>query len=142
MSTFGREADRLAEQARKRERRAAQDEIKLADVVRFAIATLADKTLPNDIARPTALDALRLKEVEKFVTLALGWYRARDALLGLADTISAQPAEVRHLWCDVGVALMLMDEATEALQMDAATGTDSSARALAVADLQSVRRTL
>ena len=90
MSSFGREADRLAEQARKRARRVAQYEIKLADAVRFAIATLADKTVPNDIARRTALDALRLKEVEK-PARALDWCRTRDALLALGDAISANP---------------------------------------------------
>ena len=60
MSTFGREADRLAKQAREHAQRVAKQAIRLHDAVGFSIASLADQTLPDDVARRTALDALRI----------------------------------------------------------------------------------
>jgi hypothetical protein len=62
MSTFGGSADRTAEQLRQRERRLAVHEIKVKDAVRFAVVTLRDEALPDDLARALAVDALLLRE--------------------------------------------------------------------------------
>jgi hypothetical protein len=59
VSTFGREADRLAASRRRHERRVAQFQIQQQDAVRFAIALLADNSLEDDaLARGLALHAL------------------------------------------------------------------------------------
>ncbi len=122
MSTMGREADRIAEAGRKHARRVAEYEIKLKDAVRFAIKTLAEWDLPDALARKTALDALRLKqgEVERpeDMSRALDWARTRDALLELGAALPSDPC-LQDLFSDVGVALLLMDDAKPALEMEA-----------------------
>jgi hypothetical protein len=60
MSTFGREADRIAAAARKQERQLAEKRILLSDAVAFAIVTLKDKSIPDAAARKTALGALEI----------------------------------------------------------------------------------
>jgi hypothetical protein len=60
MSTFGREADRIAAAARKHERQLAEKRILLSDAVAFAIVTLKDKKLDDGVARKTALGALEI----------------------------------------------------------------------------------
>ena len=60
MSTLGREADRYAEQGRRRERRIAERRATLHDCVCFCIATLNDADVPDDVARKTTLEALKL----------------------------------------------------------------------------------
>jgi hypothetical protein len=60
VSTFGREADRLAELKRDHERKVAVAEIRLRDCVRFAISTLSDQDLTDHNARWTAYAALTL----------------------------------------------------------------------------------
>jgi hypothetical protein len=60
MSTFGREADRLAEQRRRHERRVTAAAIALRDAVAFSIATLKDKRITDALARSAALDALKI----------------------------------------------------------------------------------
>ena len=58
MSTMGKEADRLAALKRKHDREVAEKEIRLDDVVRFAVATLRDKKLSDADARSTACNTL------------------------------------------------------------------------------------
>jgi hypothetical protein len=60
MSTFGRNADKIAEQVRERRRRHERNANWLHGSICFAITTLADKDLDDATARQTALDALRL----------------------------------------------------------------------------------
>ena len=60
MSTFGRTADRIAAQKRQHERKLAEKADWLNQAIAFAIRTLASSDLPDDVARKTALDALRL----------------------------------------------------------------------------------
>jgi hypothetical protein len=122
MSTMGREADRIAEVGRKHTRRVAEYEIKIKDAVRFAIKTLDDWDIPDALARKAALDALRLKqgEVERpeDMSRALDWARTRDALLALGAALSPD-ACLQNLFSDVGDALLLMDGAKPALEMEA-----------------------
>ena len=78
-------------------------------------------------------DVVQLKEVEK-PTRALDWCRTRDALLamgkylgeyvtiremGLAVNERALADDMLGLFSDVGDALMLMDDAKAALEMEA-----------------------
>jgi hypothetical protein len=62
MSTFGREADRAAEQKRRWERSLVQYEISLRDAVVFSIGVLKDQSLDDKLARVTALNALLVGE--------------------------------------------------------------------------------
>jgi hypothetical protein len=57
---MGREADRLAEQARRHERRVAERAARLHDCICFCIVTLADNDIADEVARRTVLDALRI----------------------------------------------------------------------------------
>jgi hypothetical protein len=93
-----------------RERRVAQYEIKLRDAVRFAIGILDDWETPDALARKTALDALRLNQVQvdrrEDVTRALDWCRTRDALLELGAALPPDPC-LQDLFSDLGDALLL-----------------------------------
>jgi hypothetical protein len=60
MSTFGRETDRLAEQRRRHERKVAEKAMTVRDCVCFSLAVLADTDTPDDVARKTALEAMRI----------------------------------------------------------------------------------
>jgi hypothetical protein len=59
MSTMGREADEAAKRKREYERRLAGEVFTLQRALDFAIATLEDRDLSSDIARATALQALK-----------------------------------------------------------------------------------
>jgi hypothetical protein len=94
MSTFGGSADRMADLARKHERKVDQHAIKLQDAVRFAKEVLADREgVRSIVARDLALDALRLKEVDVMVDFdavsPVAWVRVHAALIAIGDAIAA-----------------------------------------------------
>ncbi len=60
MSTFGRDTDRLAKQARRHERKVAEKAATVRDCICFCIVTLKDRDIPDAIARSTVLDALQI----------------------------------------------------------------------------------
>jgi hypothetical protein len=119
MSTYERYLDRIAEQQRKQERQAAKDETRLQDVARFVISILANKRLPNDIARRTALDALRTKEIDLEMAEAdaetsrpLAECRMHATLLEMGEAIAAglPPDAMRLPFCELADALEAYQE--------------------------------
>jgi hypothetical protein len=62
MSTLGKSADRAAERERRWKRSLAETEIRLKDVVAFAVAVLSDYGLADDVVRALALNALLLRD--------------------------------------------------------------------------------
>lgn len=58
MSTFGRAADRAAEQERRHRRSLAEKRIKLSHALTFVIDTLEDKDIADNEARIVALKVL------------------------------------------------------------------------------------
>jgi hypothetical protein len=62
LSTFGREADEIAEAKRRRQRRLQEQEITRDHAVRFSIQTLTDPTIRAAEACALVLTALTLKE--------------------------------------------------------------------------------
>jgi hypothetical protein len=62
LSTFGRDADQIAERKRRYQRQLAKQEITRDHAVRFSIETLTDPTIDAAEACALVLTALTLKE--------------------------------------------------------------------------------
>ena len=61
MSTFGRDADRIAEIRRRQERQFAEKATRLEDAVRFSLSILENQSIDERQARRAAIDALSLQ---------------------------------------------------------------------------------